>query len=594
MKRYLSKHVGKIGVIGCVLLMFSCKKILDLKPQDQVDATNNYRNVYDANAAVIGIYGQMLNLASQYIVLNELRADLMDVTANADKYLKEVTTHSVTIGNPWADPRPFYKVILNCNDALKNFDIMLAGNKMSSSDYVQRYSDIACVRAWLYLQLSIHFGTVPYVTDPLSNIDDLKDPSKFPRLTMDQMLDKLIASVSALPYLSNYSTTTAITGATNTSLINTVDGYKTQYMFINKRALLGDLYLWKGNYTLAATNYKVMLEYSTSGAYSSGSNSYYQVYKPNYGDVTNPSISLNVFYTRYQDQNTLSLIDNNNQGWRSIFGRTEDVTFDEEFLWMLNFDQNFQPGDPFIDLFSNQGGSYLLTASQYAIDNWNNQTENNGFPFDQRGRMSVKTINGQPVIAKYLFNYLDQTTFVPTNILQKTGRWFLYRSATLNLRFAEAANRDGRGKLAYAMVNVGIYGVFSPPAPLPTDVTNIQQTFDTPPYDFDARNGNAPSYRAEWYRQIGTRSRANLVPLPTTLQTDMLGMESAIVDEDGLEMAFEGERWGDLMRVAMHRNDPSFLAEKVYQKLFRDNNPAAATVRAKLLNTANWYLPFNW
>jgi hypothetical protein len=72
----------------------------------------------------------------------------------------------------------------------------------------------------------------------------------------------------------------------------------------------------------------------------------------------------------------------------------------------------------------------------------------------------------------------------------------------------------------------------------------------------------------------------------------MTGMENAIIDEAGLELAYEGQRWGDLERIALRRNDPSFLANKIYQKLLRDGNPNASTVQAKLMNPANWYLPF--
>jgi hypothetical protein len=60
-----------------------------------------------------------------------------------------------------------------------------------------------------------------------------------------------------------------------------------------------------------------------------------------------------------------------------------------------------------------------------------------------------------------------------------------------------------------------------------------------------------------------------------------------------LENGFEGTRWADLMRVALRRNDPAFLADKVYAKLLKDGTPNAAAVRAKLMNKANWYLPFN-
>lgn len=594
--------LGRISLLFTLLILFSCKKTFDLAPENQVDVSQNYRNVNDANAVVTGIYGKLLGIAKQYVVLNELRADLMEVTDNADQYLREINVHNTSADNPYANPRPFYEIILNCNDAVKNFNLMLRDKRMSAADYAQRYSDIVAVRTWLYLQLGIHFGTVPYVTDALSNVTDLQDASKFPRLTFDQLIDKLITDMTALPYMDVYSATINGTG-NNASPITTIDSYNTQTSFINKYCLLGDLYLWKGNYTLAATAYKYVLE--TGTRINNGSNIlYYTQYKIPYASVTDNN-DLSVGYLRYREQDINSLVNNNNQGWRSIFARPQDGLFNSEWIWIMYFDQNFSPVNPFIDLFSNQGGSYLLKPSQLALDNWNAQIQNNSFPYDQRGRFTVQNINGQPVIMKYLYNYLNATTLIPTNVLQKNGRWFLYRAATLNLRFAEAANRDNRTKLAYAFTNVGINTVFNGlyptpvvaatstvPSNLPTDVTNIEQTFDTPPYDFDARTGEAPRYRSPWLQNVGVRTRANLRPLDPALMTNQQGMEDAIIDEAGLELAYEGNRWPDLMRIARRRNDPSFLAEKVYQKLSRDGNADAATVRAKLMNPANWYLPF--
>ena len=64
-----------------------------------------------------------------------------------------------------------------------------------------------------------------------------------------------------------------------------------------------------------------------------------------------------------------------------------------------------------------------------------------GVPYDARGLLSVRNINGQPVVMKYLYNYINTTTNFPINPLVKNGKWFLYRQAHLHLRFAEAANR---------------------------------------------------------------------------------------------------------------------------------------------------------
>jgi hypothetical protein len=72
----------------------------------------------------------------------------------------------------------------------------------------------------------------------------------------------------------------------------------------------------------------------------------------------------------------------------------------------------------------------------------------------------------------------------------------------------------------------------------------------------------------------------------------MLALEDKIIEEAALELAYEGNRWQDLMRIANRRNNTAFLADKVYNKLLKDGNPAAATVRTKLSDKANWFLPF--
>ena len=75
MKKISFNITYKTALLCCLISVFSCKKAFDVKPGDQVDVSNAYQNVYDANAAVVGIYAQFLTLADRYIILNELRAD---------------------------------------------------------------------------------------------------------------------------------------------------------------------------------------------------------------------------------------------------------------------------------------------------------------------------------------------------------------------------------------------------------------------------------------------------------------------------------------------------------------------------------------
>jgi hypothetical protein len=581
MKKKLSKFFIGVLSVGICLSIISCSKMFDIQPKSVVSSEQMYRNVYDADAAVIGVYGKFMGLAQQYVVLNEVRSDMADVTAKSDIYLKQLNTHTVTVDNPYANPRPFYEVIMDCNDVLKNFNIMINEHKMSIDQYNQRYSDIGALRSWLYLQMGIHFGTIPYVTEPIENLNDLQNEAKFPRIGFDQLLDNLLQFTEALPYKSIYA-------ASEKSLLATYDGWYTGRMFINKACILGDLNLWKGNYTKAATYYRTVMETSTV--------------------VTGPGQS------NFESYKISYTSDINGGNWRNIFSRAYGETFSNyEMIWGLPFDKNFAPNNPFIDMFS-VTRNYLLKPSDLAINNWKIQNDARvGRAEDLRGNYaSYRMVGVLPEVYKYTGQYDPLQPFA-TN-----GKWMLYRASNLHLRFSEAANRDGRDRLALAFVNNSVPNAYDNTkisdktllmqSMSPTDPTK----FDTPPYYFDGRNGTYPYFRQPWYRGYGIRNRASvdIIRLDSTKYFDLTvsprvlrnpevlkdDVEDIIINESGLETAFEGNRWGDLLRIALRRQatDPNYLANKIGAKFDAAHSADAGAVRAKLVNKANWYLPFRW
>nr|WP_294899020.1 RagB/SusD family protein [uncultured Pedobacter sp.] len=591
--KYYSKYI--IIAVVCVSL-FSCKKTFDKDPGNALSQEQAYRNVYDADAAVLGIYGKFLGLAKQYTVLNEVRADLTTVTANADINLRQLNTHTETASNTYASPLPFYQVIMNCNDALYNFTKMRNENRLTVDEYQQRYSDVGAIRCWLYLQLGIHWGAVPYVTDPIANIDDLKDKTKFERIPFDQLLDKLVAFGESLPYKDQYPA--------GSSLETTYDGYNMDKIYIFKRTILGDINLWKGNWAKAAEYYNKVMNAASILYPAMNSDQYYETYKIGYASQIQ------------------------NGGWGTIFSQPINERYSNyENIWVMPFDKNFDPVNPFINLFS-AGGAYLLKPSQKAISNWYNEESNTntrvGDTYRANGSINFNTPGNEEII-KYTGGYNKNSPF------ETTGKWILYRASILHLRMAEAANRDNRSQLAYALLNGGIYGTFDDPTTSSKDdnrnVTNVEQseTDITSPYYLDGRQGNNPVYRAPYYRNRGIRNRVSLAKividstkyfdmntLPTVTKdangvitsyknrpiTDQAGlslfMEDNIVKEEAEECAFEGYRWGDLLRVALRRtDDPTYLARKVAAK-FPLGSADYTTVYNKLLDKANWYLPFTW
>lgn len=579
----------RINIIGSLVILIAgmsfsgCKKVFDIKPQDQLDVANAYQNVYDADAAVVGIYGKFMAMADRYVILNELRGDLLNYTANADEALRQISTHSVTTGNTWASPRPFYELIINCNDVLGNFTMMLKNKRFTEDEYNQRYSDIGALRSFLYLQLGIHYGEVPYVTSALTSLDEIKNTANFPRLSFSVLLDSLIRFTEALPYKELYPS--------GTNLNITVDGYPTQKFYVNKKVILGDLYLWKGNYQKAAEWYREVMETATQGTLNGNYYSQYRI-----GWDSNGDIDHYISYSRAGDASSLVY----NTQWRIMFEQNFGTSgFDREWVWALPFDSKFKPENSLIRLFSPIGGDYLVKPSNEIYSLWDEETQRpaqgTSIPYDARKLLSTATINGQPVAMKYLYNYLNWSSLAPASLLTKNGKWFLFRQTHLHMRFAEAANRAGKHLLSWGFLNNGLAGAY--PAPT-SDVTLYHNSLWEPyPFNFDARNSGStgvPYYRSDWYRNIGVRARANLINITVPASDSLLSIEDALIKETALENAFEGTRWPDLLRVALRRNDPAFIADKIYNKLSKDGDPNAAAVRNKLMNPANWYLPFNW
>jgi len=171
--------------------------------------------------------------------------------------------------------------------------------------------------------------------------------------------------------------------------------------------------------------------------------------------------------------------------------------------------------------------------------------------------VSYDTLNDKntTMISKYL---LEIGYFYSSDII-------ITRASDLHLIMAEALNRMGETNTVLMILNRG----------------------------FKNTGGEKPKGYTGWITSnIGIRGRVALQQIPEPEgdeNTIMLALEDYIIQERAMEMAFEGKRWFDLVRIARRRNDPAYLANKVAAK-FTDNAKADA-IRTKLMNPANWYLP---
>jgi len=580
-------------IFSVLLFSTSC---VDTVPEEVLDHKDFYAGVDDADNAILGLYGQFMELAGQVVVLNELRADLMDVTPNASPDLQEININAPSRDNPWSDVSKFYTVIQSCNDILHNFDLMLENNRLIQAEYDERYSDVAALRTWIYFQLGIHFGKVPYITEPVVNIDDL-NRYKDNELTLDQLVPELISCMESLPTLEDYKGSKLVQ--------QTLDGYSLAPFFINKRSFLGDLYLFNNQYEKAAVEYRTVL---AIGEDLDATNRDCYVKNRLY---TFPwtSGTPDWFQILYRD----GKIDDFNSlynAWRNMFSATTTGRSGlEEMIWFIAYDSKFEPKYPFLELFNPigyNGGKYYLKPSKYAVDSvWGSETQKNGFPFDARGLTGAyQEIGTDNYVWKY--SYYGETS--NTSAGWPEGSWFLYRAATLHLRYAEAANRAGYPKLAWAFVNDGLSGgtfIFRKPDGSEYPQDSIKITGNSPfdpypfPYNFDARyKTTAPRITTAWRSNGGVRGRANLPnrnfpATATTLKDSIMFVEKLIISETAKELGFEGNRWQDLLRIArrLNKENPGEGTRFLWDENIKKKYELSGVTGVDLSSEDKWFLP---
>jgi len=198
---------------------------------------------------MMGIIKRMQKLADRTVLLGEVRADLVDVDplhASAD--IQELAANNVSAANVYNQPSDYYAVINSCNIYLANVDSMR--NSQGTRKYFEKEILAAkCFRAWCYLELLKIYGDVPYIRTPVLNSDNAEE------IVASGKKEGMVTIVTdMINDLVNFR------AAENDELRQSYDnrtfnGIRYSEMVIPVRAMLAELYLWRGSYTGNQTDY---------------------------------------------------------------------------------------------------------------------------------------------------------------------------------------------------------------------------------------------------------------------------------------------------------------------------------------------------
>ncbi len=636
-------------------LFSSCNDMLNVD-SNRVEYEFDDWTLNDSVFSVLGILKSVQGVADRQVLINELRGDLITVNeAKAVLDVQELSRSEFNLEtNKYLDVKDYYSIINNCNIYLARVDTTLEKNNVKLM--LPEYAAVKSVRAWTYLQLAINYNNVPYFTEPILTHSAAEEVLNKPMLSRDEIVDKLIADI--LPY-ENPSAYPMPAWDKDGKVLKFGYGdngteVETKRLFVPIRMLLGELYLWKGDYKNAARFFhaqiagtgtnetaKKYVDYGHKASYSGEggknmNNSYIGLFAAKAFDNNSANIFTIIPFANTDLHGTTS-------GLADIFSPAGEVGAAQVVAspgiqslskrQIYRYYEGEDPKSPDVVEYSHfyeYPGDLRIKATTYS----------------QRGNDDAQT-EYKNIIGK--FNFEDGNIGLESEYTSNIRTTFviLQRKEHAYLRFAEAMvglerqGYEGAMELAMTVLKEGVkenYQILKNPV-YRTDTTYVEHKdtldqvikvdtlykkylascTDSLRYNFAAEafrdnkgihsRGSGDSERNIYYamtdtciaRYLGVTEVDNKVETilrPITYQDSLNYIADLVIDELALELAWEGTRFGDLIRFAKAMGDNEVLAKRVAGRAYENDvtyrSPEYnldAELYGRMMNEANWYLP---
>jgi starch-binding outer membrane protein, SusD/RagB family len=562
----------------------SCSDFINQDSDRVIFADDEHLNqAEDTLYSALGIVNKLQAISDRTILLGELRADLSDITTYTSSDLRDVALFNVAdTTNAYNSPADYYAVINNCNYFIAHADTALKNNR---NEYIFRkeYAAVKAFRAWTYMQMAQVYGKVPFVTEPiLSKAEADKD---YPRYDMQQVCEYFLKDLQGLETIE-------------TPGYGAIRNVQSKFFYFPIYVLEGDMNLWLGNYREAAVCYYKYLSTRNGAnqAYATGTSTVSWQRTSTHWDMMNDQF--NSFFNEGSSYSTSSELvtlipgdsipsEGNYSQLRNLFNSNTNNSYNASIV----------PSQSLINLSAAQTYCHYTSTKNViypptGLDNY------------RSGDLRLASIYSSKKNDHLIQN---KTVDVVSNGKHMNQNVQVYRRSMVYMHLAEALNRAGFPRFAFAILKNGLTDDVIQSKVMPyykNDSAWIAQ-FSFPTNIYVSRSGSYPEVATE--NTIGIHSRGcgwseyneqYVMPDDSTLadadrlQYQIEKVEDLIMDENALEFAFEGQRFYDLMRVALRRGDPAYLADKVYARRGADKvDEMRGLIGKDLLQTSNWYLP---
>ena len=602
--RLVMKVLGMALIILQSAIFVSCEDMLQTESDRQIfDPALDQKT--DSMFYTLGILKAVQQAADQYVLVNEMRGDLVATNTHTETDLQQLANFSATVSNKYDSAYVYYRIINNCNYfiAHRNTELYTGSRNVSMPEYVQAHS----IRAWAYMQLAKTYGTVPFYTEPVTSITQANEVKE--KKNLQQICDALAGEMEkysgyGVPTYRNINA-----GSTNAGISKTV--YSEKIMFPID-VVLGDMYLETGQYQKAARHYFDYLVAQQRPSVNYFISPYENLQNEERNQMPNdmtaqmPSSSYSwfgIFSSSSASDDIVTYVPmavNRMKGTVTdlprLFGfdyySTEATNSRQQYL----LERQIDASPSYIKLAQSQAYYYIPTSS--TTDNFVKETYLVG---DLRRRASFENTEDQ-TYKDSLFSVMEKYNM---------GNIFIYRYNTIYLRLAEAINRMGYPDAAFCILKDGFYREMA------NDTTYIKPEthqlmrstipfFSTENIELFRESYGIHSYGSGYTRGtfspyqldaiVGNKLReiafTENITVGATKNDTINAVEDLICDEYALEAAFEGNRFGDLCRLARHKNESGLYGSN-FGSLWLKHKLEYKRPVVDLSDPNNWYLPFS-
>lgn len=552
-------------------LLTSCADMLDTSSEmKQFTEDSSLSTPQDTLFNVMGIIRSLQVIADRNVVLGELRSDLCVSTDKATKDIKNVAAFDFSEDNKYNHISDYYAVINNCNYFIANADTSLV--RLGQKIFEREYSAVKSYRAWTYLQMAKIYGEVPLVLDPvLTEADAEREMNKKP---------------SSIEEICNYFIDD-IKGNVDIELPrygSSMDVFTPSQFFIPVRVLLGDLCLWAGRYKESAqylADYLTLKNHEVTTGVQSARWSVTDL------DFSKGTVNGAPYLSGFNSSRTseaITLIPMEESEFSGVKSEIEDIFSSTENNYYY---YQATPSKAYRDYSAAENYCHLEVTkvgqdTVYAPKE-NLQRE------EYKGDLRFTAIyRGQKINQDEFSKYSSDYQIVS----KQWGRFFMiYRIQQVYLMFAEALCRAGFPETSFCILKYGLIHRYIEKIS-PEEREGAKSMLNFPENVFTDKDMQGIHSRGCGNAECDTlytmpkpekalASHADSVAYQIPLVEDM------IIREMALEKAFEGERYYDLMRVALRRNDNTYLAAPISKRTGTQDEKLFTI----LMNRSNWYLP---